>query len=85
VHGGGGGDGGGDGGCDGGGEGGGGGGGGGEGGGGGGGSLISMHLTASPPLQYIFFLIFSGLQHTTVIVTVFSFLSYIWFWISLVR
>jgi hypothetical protein len=47
--------------------------------------LISMHLTASPPLQYIFFLIFSGLQHTTVIVTVFAFLSYIWFWISLVR
>ena len=74
VHGGGGGDGGGD-----------GGGGGGEGGGEGGGALISMHLTASPPLQYIFFLIFSGQQHTTEIVTVFAFLSYIWFWISLVR
>jgi len=74
VHGGGGGDGGGD-----------GGGGGGEGGGEGGGGLISMHLTASPPLQYIFVLIFSGQQPTKVIVTVFSFLSYIWFWISLVR
>jgi hypothetical protein len=50
-----------------------------------GGGLISTHLTVRPPLQYIFFLIFSGQQPTTVIVTVFSFLSYVWFWISLVH
>jgi hypothetical protein len=43
------------------------------------GTLISMLLTASPPLQIIFSLIFSGLQHTTVMVTVPAFLSYIWF------
>jgi hypothetical protein len=43
------------------------------------GTLISMLLTASPPLQIIFSLIFSGLQHTTVMVTVPAFLSYVWF------
>jgi hypothetical protein len=50
-----------------------------------GGGLISTHLTVRPPLLYIFFLIFSGQQPTTVIVTVFSFLSYVWFWISIVH
>jgi hypothetical protein len=42
------------------------------------GTLISMHLTALPPLQQILFLIFSGQQLTTVIVTVHAFVSYIW-------
>ncbi|KAF9664373.1 hypothetical protein SADUNF_Sadunf16G0011900 [Salix dunnii] len=46
------------------------------------GTLISMLLTALPPLQQILSLIFSGQQDTTVIVTVPAFVSYIWFWIS---
>ncbi|XWS19280.1 hypothetical protein CRYUN_Cryun31cG0002200 [Craigia yunnanensis] len=44
-----------------------------------------MLLMDPPPLQHILSLIFSGLQHTTVIVTVFAFSSYIWSRISLVH
>jgi hypothetical protein len=53
--------------------------------GGGGGGTISMLLMESPPLQRIFSLIFSGLQHTTLINTVFCFSSYTWSRISLVH
>ena len=64
---------------------GGGGGGGGRGGGRGRGGIISIHVMILQPLHISFVLIFSGLQHTTLIITVSSFSLKVWSRISLVH